>query len=38
MELTFEWDEEKAKETTKQASAENDDMRPEYDWGVFNLS
>ena len=32
MELTFEWDEEKAKEITKQASAENDDMRPEYDF------
>ena len=32
MELTFEWDEEKAKGITKQASAENDDMRPEYDF------
>lgn len=32
MELTFEWDEEKAKEIIKQASAENDDMRPEYDF------
>ncbi len=32
MELTFEWDEEKAKEITKQASSENDDVRPEYDF------
>ncbi len=32
MELTFEWGEEKAKETAKQASAENYDMHPEYDF------